>query len=86
MSADDDDRVDAWMPVFSAHTPADEVQELADYHARRAVIEMRASVSTALAVPPDSAGLDARLVEVVMQMYVRDLFARLHRRLKAETT
>jgi FtsP/CotA-like multicopper oxidase with cupredoxin domain len=53
----DDARDEPWMPAFSVHTPADEVQELADYYARRAVIELRASVSTALAVPPDSAGL-----------------------------
>jgi hypothetical protein len=75
-----------WAPVFTAHTPGDAVQELADHYARRAVIELRASVSTALAVPPDSPGLDARLVEAVMQMHVRDLFARIHQRLKAEQT
>jgi hypothetical protein len=83
---DDDDAHDDWAPVFSSHTPADEVQELADYYARRAVAELRASVSTALAVPRDTPGLDARLAELVMQMHIRDMFARAHERLKAEQT
>ena len=86
MPSNDDD--EDWAPVFTAHTPAAEVEALADLFAKRSVTALReqlAAIGAELEWPPTArAAAEARFVEVLMQQHLRYVFKCVHRRLKAE--
>ena len=81
---DDRDLAD-WEPLFGPHTPADEVAELADRYADRAVSGIRAHLAALPLTPDAREAVEPQLVDGIMKMYMRDVFARIHRRLKTGT-
>ena len=81
---DDDRNLGDWAPLFGPNTPSDEVQAMADASAQQCVNDLRKQLTTELQLTPAGrAALDARLVFLFARLHTRDLYARLHARLKA---
>lgn len=82
---DDDSDLGDWQPLFGPHTPTDEVAELADRYADQAVTGIRAHLAALPLTLDAREGVEPQLVDAIMRLHVRYVFARIHRRLKTRT-